>query len=59
MTASDRKNPKKASPPEPVDVSDEIPDRRPAVSRGVVGVLILLFVGWCAFLLYCQYAGVV
>ncbi len=45
------------TPPEPVDMSDGIPDRRASMSLAVIGVLVAIFVGWCAFLLYCQYGG--
>lgn len=57
MTASARKNPKTQAPPEPVDISDGVPDRRASMSVAVIGVLIALFLGWCVFLLYCQYGG--
>ena len=50
---------KKKAPvvPEPVNVSDDIPDRRPRMSWTVIAVLIVVFVAWCSFLLYCQYEG--
>ena len=57
MTASSPKDPKTEAPPEPVDISDRIPDRRASMSVAVIGVLIALFLAWCVFLLYCQYGG--
>jgi hypothetical protein len=56
MTASAKKDTPE-TPPEPVDISDGIPDRKASMSVAVIGVLIAIFVGWCAFLLYCQYGG--
>jgi len=47
----------KPAPPDPVDVSDEIPDRKASLSVPVILVLIAVFAIWCAFLIYCQYAG--
>ncbi len=57
MTARPRKDQEKAPPPEPVDISDGIPDCRASISWPVIAVLIAVFAGWCAFLLYCQYGG--
>ena len=57
MTARPREDQEKAAPPDPVDVNDGIPDCRSSASRMVIVVLIAVFVGWCAFLLYCQYGG--
>ena len=57
MTARTREDQKEITPPEPVDISDGIPDRRASISWPVIAVLIAVFVGWCAFLLYCQYGG--
>ena len=57
MTERPREDQKKPAPPEPVDISDGIPDRRASISWPVIAVLIAVFVGWCAFLLYCQYGG--
>ncbi|MBC8372585.1 MAG: hypothetical protein ISS69_11580 [Phycisphaerae bacterium] len=57
MTARPRDDQKKPVPPEPVDISNGIPDCRASVSWPVIVVLIAVFAGWCAFLLYCQYGG--
>jgi hypothetical protein len=57
MTARPREEQEQAPPPEPVDISDGIPDRRASISWPVIGVLIAVFAGWCAFLLYCQYGA--
>jgi len=57
MTATPREDQKTPAPPEPVDISDGIPDRGASISWPVIVVLIAVFVGWCAFLLYCQYGG--
>ncbi|MDP6634653.1 MAG: hypothetical protein QGG42_07140 [Phycisphaerae bacterium] len=57
MTAGSREDSKQAPPPEPIDISDGIPDRRASISWAVIGILIAIFVGWCVFLLYCQYGG--
>jgi len=58
MTAKTPKDKtRKPEPPEPVDVSDGIPDRKTAMSVPVIVVLIAIFVIWCVFLLYCQYGG--
>jgi len=47
------------TPPEPVDISDGIPDRSVSISWAVVATLVAIFIGWCIFLLYCQYGGMV
>jgi len=57
MTASAKKDPDKVKAPEPVDISDGIPDRRASMSIAVIGVLVAIFIVWCAFLVYCQYGG--
>ena len=57
MTAKTREDKEKPAPPEPVDISDGIPDRRASISWPVIVVLIAAFVVWCAFLVYCQYGG--
>ncbi|MDP6543039.1 MAG: hypothetical protein QGH60_03555 [Phycisphaerae bacterium] len=57
MTERSPKDQKTVTPPEPVDISDGIPDRRASVSWPMIVVLITVFVGWCAFLVYCQYGG--
>ena len=57
MTAKSPKDHEKARPGEPVDISDGIPDRRASISWTMIAVLIVVFVAWCSFLLYCQYEG--
>jgi len=57
MPGKSRKEKKSVAPSEPVDVSDGIPDRRGGLSWAVIAVLIVAFVAWCSFLLYCQYEG--
>ena len=57
MTPKPQKDKEAPAPPEPVNISDGIPDRRDAMSWPVICVLIAVFLGWCAFLLYCQYGG--
>jgi hypothetical protein len=57
MTAKPGKDSEQVTPPEPVDISDEIPDRRASLSWLVIAVLVVVFVAWCSFLLYCQYEG--
>jgi hypothetical protein len=58
MTKGSDKDTAKPIPPEPVDISDGIPDRRALISWPLIAVLIVVFVAWCSFLLYCQYEGV-
>ncbi len=43
--------------PEPVDVVDGIPDRSGAPHRWKYAVLVLIFLGWVGFLIYCALAG--
>jgi len=57
MTEKSRKDRREARPPEPVDIRDGIPDRRASISWPVIVVLIVVFVAWCSFLLFCQYEG--
>jgi|GEM_PF-3471595 len=57
MTTRRREDQKNTAPPDPIDISDGIPDRRASISWPVIAVLIAVFLGWCAFLLYCQYSG--
>ncbi len=57
MTAKSGKDKEQAPPPEPVDISDGVPDRRASVSWLVLAVLVVVFVAWCSFLLYCQFEG--
>ncbi len=43
--------------PEPVDSFQGIPDCAPRVSRKRWALMVLLFAGWIAFLVYCWLAG--
>jgi len=57
MTEKPAKDSRQTPPPEPVDMSDGIPDRGARMSWAVIGSLIAVFVAWCIFLVYCQYGG--
>lgn len=58
---------KKASPtenynppaklPQPVDVTEGIPDRDASVSAWKIILLAAIFLGWLTFLIYCWLAG--
>ena len=44
-------------PPEPIDVVDGVPDNTRNPSRWRLGVVLIVFVVWVAFLLYCLLAA--
>ncbi len=43
--------------PEPIDIVDGIPDHARNPSRRRLGVVLIVFVTWVAFLLYCLLAA--
>lgn len=62
MTRRRKKQPTAAKPggpipTRPIDVVDDIPDRRGSPARWTLLALAGIFVAWIAFLLYCQLAG--
>lgn len=54
-TQAAREPPAKA--PQPVNVIDGIPDRRPGRAWPTVVVIVVVFAAWVAFLIYCKVAG--
>jgi hypothetical protein len=60
MTRQPRKGARQGRPPQvcdPVDVVDGIPDRSSRPRAWKVALLVLIFVGWVCFLVYCATAG--
>jgi hypothetical protein len=57
MSTKPREDSDRPAPPDPVDMSNGIPDCRTSASRTVIVLLVAVFVSWCIFLLYCQYGG--
>ncbi len=49
--------PKSADLPEPIDVVDGIPDRSKNPAAWKYLLIVLIFAGWVAFLIYCGIAG--
>jgi len=47
----------KTPAPQPVNVSDGIPDRAEVPSRWRLIAVLLIFAAWAAFLIYCLLAG--
>ena len=43
--------------PEPIDIVDGVPDHTRNPSRRRLGVVLIIFVTWVAFLLYCLLAA--
>ncbi len=48
---------KQPAPPKPVNLIDGIPDRSPHPARWKYLTLLVVFLAWVAFLVFCRIAG--